>query len=138
LVEPQQAQAVGPGTMTRSRGRCAGNGLRGEEARLALAALTVKLASHLLKRESQMRDQGFCARRLGARPRQLGIAGENKTLERLDLVGKRIWRRHVVLLRGLAEVSEPMKSWLENKARRSFWSVHADASRPICHCPMNV
>ena len=26
--EPQQAQAVGPGTMTRSRGRCSGNGLR--------------------------------------------------------------------------------------------------------------
>ena len=25
---PQQRQAVGPGTITRSRGRCAGNGLR--------------------------------------------------------------------------------------------------------------
>ncbi len=28
LSEPQQAQAVGAGTTTRSRGRCAGNGLR--------------------------------------------------------------------------------------------------------------
>src|SRR5215217_4701142 len=28
LVEPQQAQALGPGTITRSRGRCAGNGWR--------------------------------------------------------------------------------------------------------------
>jgi hypothetical protein len=28
LVEPQQAQAAGPGTIIRSRGRCAGNGWR--------------------------------------------------------------------------------------------------------------
>src|SRR3954465_11199029 len=28
VAEPQQAQAVGPGTILRSRGRCAGNGLR--------------------------------------------------------------------------------------------------------------
>ena len=28
LLEPQQAQALGPGTTTRSRGRCAGNGWR--------------------------------------------------------------------------------------------------------------
>src|ERR1700751_2523356 len=27
-LEPQQLQVVGPGTTTRSRGRCAGNGLR--------------------------------------------------------------------------------------------------------------
>src|SRR5271167_2703240 len=38
FVEPQQAHAVGPGTMIRSRGRCAGNGLR--EGRLRAKART--------------------------------------------------------------------------------------------------
>ena len=49
--------------------------------RLALAALSVRVAPYLLDREPQMRDQRFRARRLCARPRQLGIAGENKTLQ---------------------------------------------------------
>ena len=51
LVEPQHAQAVGPGTRTRSRGRCGGNGLHTGLRRAcagtsvaappALAALTI-------------------------------------------------------------------------------------------------
>ena len=36
---PQQRQAVGPGTITRSRGRCLGNGLRA--GRLRVNAVTV-------------------------------------------------------------------------------------------------
>src|SRR5262245_27798218 len=44
LVEPQHAQAVGPGTMTRSRGRCAGNGLREGFSRVKPRTAVVSLA----------------------------------------------------------------------------------------------
>jgi hypothetical protein len=46
--EPQQAQAVGPGTTMRSRGRCAGNGLRPAFLRVndrAVVPSTVSAAS---------------------------------------------------------------------------------------------
>jgi hypothetical protein len=38
---PQQRQAVGPGTITRSRGRCAGNGLRAGRLRVKAATVVV-------------------------------------------------------------------------------------------------
>jgi hypothetical protein len=38
---PQQRQAVGPGTITRSRGRCSGNGLRAGRLRVKAATVVV-------------------------------------------------------------------------------------------------
>src|SRR5215831_12565700 len=43
LHEPQQAQALGPGTITRSRGRCAGNGLRDGLRRVKARTCVVSL-----------------------------------------------------------------------------------------------
>src|SRR5215471_2486888 len=45
LVEPQQTQAVGPGTMIRSRGRCAGNGCRAGFRRLKARTCVVAAAA---------------------------------------------------------------------------------------------
>src|SRR6516162_6615913 len=43
LCEPQQPQALGPGTITRSRGRCAGNGLRADLRRVKARTCVVSL-----------------------------------------------------------------------------------------------
>ena len=42
---PQQGQAVGPGTITRSRGRCSGNGLRDGRLRVNDATFVVLAAA---------------------------------------------------------------------------------------------
>ena len=44
-VPPQQAQAVGPGTRTRSRGKCAGNGWRRGRLRVKAATVVVLAAA---------------------------------------------------------------------------------------------
>jgi hypothetical protein len=44
-VPPQQAQALVPGTITRSRGRCSGSGLREGRLRLKAATLVVSAAA---------------------------------------------------------------------------------------------
>ena len=42
---PQQAQAIGPGTITRSRGRCSGKGWREGRLRLKAATVVVRAAA---------------------------------------------------------------------------------------------
>jgi hypothetical protein len=76
-----------------------------EKTRLAFALRAVNLPSHLLDCQPQMRNQGRGARRLGPGPRKLGIAGKKETLQRLDIIGKRIigahrrrWNHNTVLL----------------------------------------
>ena len=65
-----------------------------EKARRALAALAVKLTPHLLDGEPQMRDQCFGVRCFRTSPRKLGIAREQQTLQRLDIIGQRIIGAH--------------------------------------------
>ena len=53
---PQQAQAVGPGTIRRSRGRCSGNGLRDGRLRVNDATLVVLAAAISAASSSSVAD----------------------------------------------------------------------------------
>ena len=65
-----------------------------EKPRLAFAPRAEKLAPHFLDRQPQMGNQSLVVRRLGARRRQLRVAGAQQALQRLDIVRKRISRAH--------------------------------------------
>src|SRR5262249_35565706 len=56
LVEPQHAQAIGPGTMILSRGKCAGNGLR--EGFLRLKPRTAVVSSGTLPGPARALHEG--------------------------------------------------------------------------------
>src|ERR1700756_4331899 len=64
------------------------------ETRLALVARPKKVALELLDRQSQMRNQSFRARRLGARLRKLSLTCANEPLQYLDVIRKRIISCH--------------------------------------------
>jgi hypothetical protein len=74
-----------------------------EQPLLALVARAEQIALELLDLQSQMRDQSFRARRLGAHVRhlrtrlgKLRVARQQQPLQRLDIIEERIMRAHRV------------------------------------------
>ena len=65
-----------------------------KQPRLVLAPRSKEFAPHLRNRQTQMRDQSLCARRLGAHSCDLGVALAQKARQSLDLVRGRITGAH--------------------------------------------
>ena len=84
-AEPQQGQAVGPGTITRSRGRCAGNGLRAGFLRVKARTASCRRCGRLLGRELVLGRRSFQLLELKlhlVEQTRLALAARRRTISR--------------------------------------------------------
>ena len=131
-VEPQHAQAVGPGTIDRSRGRCAGNGLRDGFLRVKARTGVVVAGRPPSRRRARPRRPPLRALRAGAPSARAGAPCARCAAHKARAASSRWSAADARSERSALDASARARASSASRARSNRFSVSTSSGRESC------